>query len=100
VQQETYRQKVARQIDLENESRALGASRYRSNRPMPWRNEARAPDDEADLPPGRQLLKLATEPTARAIREFVERVDHGGAARGVDAHLILSQIGAEESNAS
>ncbi|KJV39610.1 hypothetical protein VH88_13015 [Brevundimonas sp. KM4] len=96
MQQETYRQKVARQIDLENESRALGASRYRSNRPMPWRNEARAPDDEADLPPGRQLLKLATEPTARAIREFVERVDHGGAARGVDAHLILSQIGAEE----
>ncbi|WP_292080688.1 MULTISPECIES: DNA-directed RNA polymerase [Brevundimonas] len=93
---ETYRQKVARQIDLENESRALGASRYRASRPMPWRNETRAADEEADLPPGRQLLKLATEPTAAAIREFCERVDHGGAARGVDAHLILSQIGADE----
>ncbi|WP_303718559.1 DNA-directed RNA polymerase [Brevundimonas naejangsanensis] len=93
---ETYRQKVVRQIDLENESRALGASRYRANRPMPWRNETRAADEEADLPPGRQLLKLATEPTAAAIREFCERVDHGGAARGVDAHLILSQIGADE----
>ena len=63
---------------------------------MPWRNETRAADEEADLPPGRQLLKLATEPTAVAIREFCERVDHGGAARGVDAHLILSQIGADE----
>lgn len=63
---------------------------------MPWRNETRAADEEADLPPGRQLLKLATEPTAAAIREFCERVDHGGAARGVDAHLILSQIGADE----
>ncbi|WP_292047038.1 MULTISPECIES: DNA-directed RNA polymerase [unclassified Brevundimonas] len=63
---------------------------------MPWRNETRAADEEADLPPGRQLLKLATEPTAAAIREFCERVDHGGAARGVDAHLILSQIEADE----
>lgn len=63
---------------------------------MPWRNETRAADEEADLPPGRQLLKIATEPTAAAIREFCERVDHGGAARGVDAHMILSQIGADE----
>lgn len=93
---ETFRQKVERQIALEDESRALGASRYRSNRAMPWRNESRAPDDSADLPPGRQLLKLATQPTADAIREFCQRVDHGGAARGVDAHTILSLIGPEE----
>lgn len=63
---------------------------------MPWRNETRAADDEADLPPGRQLLRLATQPTADALREFVERVDHGGAARGLDAHAILSLIGPEE----
>lgn len=93
---ETFRDKLARQIALEDESRALGASRYRSRRPLPWRNEPSAADEEAELPPGRQLLKLAIQPTAQAIRDFLKIVDQGGGARTPEAALILSEIGAEE----
>lgn len=93
---ETFRDKLARQIALEDESRALGASRYRSRRPLPWRNEPSAADEEAELPPGRQLLKLAIQPTAQATRDFLKIVDQGGGARTPEAALILSEIGAEE----
>lgn len=71
---QTIREQIARQLELEDEARALGAPRYRFRRPLPWRTEASSPDDEADLPSGRPLLKLAIEPTAQAVREFVERI--------------------------
>lgn len=96
MENETFKDRVARQIALEDESRALGSSRYRSRRPLPWRSEPSSPDEEAELPPGRQLLKLATEPTAAAIAEFVARVGAGGSAVRPEAHNILSQIGAHE----
>ncbi len=76
---ENLRDLVARQIALENEARALGVDRYRRSRPLPWRTESAGVEDEADLPPGRQLLKLAIEPTAAAIHEFVDRLSKGGA---------------------
>lgn len=94
--QETFREKLARQIALEDESRALGASRYRARRPLPWRNEPSSTDEEGDLPPGRQLLRLAIHPTAEAIRSFCDVVNHGGGARTPEAALVLSSVGPEE----
>ncbi|WP_242076570.1 DNA-directed RNA polymerase [Brevundimonas diminuta] len=96
MKSETFRDRLQRQIALEQESRALGAERYRSSRPMPWRNDPSAADEEADLPPGRQLLRLALKPTADAIREFTDRVNHGGGARTPESSHILNELGAEE----
>lgn len=96
MREETFRDRLQRQIALEEESRALGSSRYRSRRPLPWRNDPSAADEEADLPPGRQLLRLALQPTAEAIREFTDRVNEGGGARTPEAAYLLSEIGAEE----
>lgn len=93
---ETYRQKVARQRALEDEARALGASRYQSSRPLPWRSEPSSTNSEADLPPGRQLLKLTVSTLSAAIEEFTSRVGSGGAGRHLDAFAILSNIGADE----
>lgn len=95
---ETFTQKVRRQIALENESRALGADRYRSARPLPWRDEPTSVEQEGDLPPGRQLVRLAIEPTAAAIAEFTDRAMNG-AAVSVDAADILCSLGAEEAAA-
>ncbi len=94
--EEPFREKLARQIALEDESRALGASRYRARRPLPWRNEPSSTDEEGDLPPGRQLLSLAIHPTADAIRSFCDIVNHGGGARTPEAALVLSSVGACE----
>ncbi|HBV11635.1 MAG TPA: T3/T7 RNA polymerase [Brevundimonas sp.] len=93
---ETFRDKLARQIALEDESRALGASRYRARRPLPWRNEPSSTDEEGELPPGRALLRLAVQPTAEAIRSFCEIVNKGGGARTPEAALVLSSVGPEE----
>ena len=88
---ETFTQKVRRQIELENESRALGAERYRSARPLPWRDEVSSAEQEGDLPPGRQLVRLAIEPTAEAFADFKDRALNG-AAVSVDAADILCSI--------
>jgi DNA-directed RNA polymerase len=95
---ETFTQKVRRQIELENESRALGAERYRSARPLPWRDEVSSAEQEGDLPPGRQLVRLAIEPTAEAFADFKDRALNG-AAVSVDAADILCSIGDEEAAA-
>jgi len=96
VRTETFRDKLARQIALEDESRALGASRYRARRPLPWRTEPSSADEEGELPPGRALMRLAVQPTAEAIRSFCEIVGQGGGARIPEAALILSSVGPEE----
>jgi len=98
VVSETFTQKVRRQIELENESRALGAERYRSARPLPWRDEVSSAEQEGDLPPGRQLVRLAIEPTAEAFADFKDRALNG-AAVSVDAADILCSIGDEEAAA-
>ena len=95
---ETFTQKVRRQIALEQESRALGAERYRSARPLPWRDEPSSAEQEGDLPPGRQLVRLAIEPTAEAIAEFKDRAING-AAVSVDAADILCALGDKEAAA-
>lgn len=93
---ETLREKIARQLVLEDEARALGAHRYRSSRPLPWRTETASTKEEAELPPGKRLMKLAIEPTAAALREFVERVEAGGAGRRPVAYRLLAEIGPQE----
>lgn len=52
-----FRAQLRRQIELEDEARSLGQSRYHA-RKLPWRVEAGTPDEEANLPPGQQLLKI------------------------------------------
>jgi DNA-directed RNA polymerase len=95
---ETFSQKVRRQIALENESRALGAERYRSDRPLPWRDEVSSAEQEGDLPPGRQLVRLAIEPTAEAFADFKHRALNGASVSS-DAADILCLIGDEEAAA-
>ncbi|TAJ37535.1 MAG: T3/T7 RNA polymerase [Brevundimonas sp.] len=91
-----FRDKVARQIALEDESRALGIERYRKNRPLPWRDAVSTQNEEAELPPGRTLLKLTVEPVAQAIQEFVERINSGGAGRRPIASKVLGMVEPEE----
>lgn len=74
------RAQLRAQMDLEDEQRALGASRYHS-RALPWKVEAGSIDEEANLPPGHQLLKLATQPVAEAIGAFLAEVCERKAGR-------------------
>lgn len=55
-------------------------------------------EQEGDLPPGRQLVRLAIEPTAEAFADFKYRALNG-AAVSVDAADILCSIGDEEAAA-
>ncbi len=90
------RERIARQLVLEDEGRQLGADRYRAARPLPWRTDASSANEEAELPPGRQLLKLAVEPTAAALRDFLTRINSGGAGRRPSAAKLLSLADPEE----
>lgn len=89
------RERIARQLELEGESRQLGAERYRSQRPLPWRQEATSAEEEAELPPGRQLIKLAVPSVASAILEFCNRVKTGGAGRRPGGYNLLSRVDPE-----
>jgi DNA-directed RNA polymerase len=75
-----FRAQLRRQIELEDEGRSLGASRY-NNRELPWKAEAGAADEEANLPPGHQLLKLCIEPVAQAIEAFLQEACERKAGR-------------------
>lgn len=92
------RERIARQLELEGESRQLGAERYRSQRPLPWRDAASSVEEEANLPPGRQLLKLAVEPTSRALIEFLDRIVAGGAGRRPAAFNVLARVDPQEAS--
>jgi DNA-directed RNA polymerase len=79
---------IRRQLELEDEQRTLGARRYRSGN-MPWKPEAGSMDEQANLPPGKQLLKLAVEPTAELIRQFIEDTNAGKAGKRHSAADIV-----------
>ncbi|WJY17645.1 hypothetical protein QQS45_08285 [Alteriqipengyuania flavescens] len=85
------RDRIRRQLELEDESRALGARRY-ANRDLPWRFEAGTAEEEANLPPGKQLLKAALQPTADAIRGFIDGACSGKAGRKHSAADMLLLI--------
>lgn len=79
---------IRRQIELEDEQRALGASRYHA-RKLPWRVEAGTPDEEANLPPGQHLLRELTEPVAEAFEGFIKDACEGKAGRRHSAANFL-----------
>lgn len=82
---------LRRQLELEDESRALGADRYHS-RKLPWKLEAGSEDEEANLPPGRMVVKECVEPVAQAIQAFLDEACSGKAGRRHNAvdYLLLS----------
>lgn len=77
---ENIRSLIRRQLELEDESRGLGARRYQA-RKLPWRPEAGTVEEEANLPPGKQLLKLCIDPVADAIQQFIDAGCDGKAGR-------------------
>lgn len=83
---------IRRQIELEDESRALGTARYHS-RKLPWKVEAGTVDEEANLPPGRILIKACVEPVAEAINAFLADACDGKAGRRHNAadYLLLTE---------
>jgi len=83
-----FRSQVRRQLELEDDARDLGASRYRA-RALPWKTEAGSIDEEANLPPGRQLLKLAVQPTVDEINAFLEKIGQQKAGRHHNAYPLL-----------
>lgn len=90
------RELIRRQIAMEEEAYSLGAARYRQTRPMPWKDETAGADEEANLPPGQQLIKFAVEPTAQLIAERVEAAHDGKAGRKFTALRWLEQAEPEE----
>ena len=86
------RAQLRRQLELEDEGRALGIARYHS-RDLPWKGTVGSPEEEANLPPGQKLLQEATLPTAAAIAAFVADASSGKAGKKHSAvpYLILSE---------
>lgn len=86
------RAQLRRQIELEDEARALGANRYHA-RKLPWKTEAGTIDEEANLPPGQHLMKACVEPVTAAINEFLAEACSGKAGRRHNAvdFLLLSE---------
>jgi DNA-directed RNA polymerase len=90
------RSDIRRELDLEAESRSLGQTRYERSRPLPWREEGRSVEEEANLPPGQQLLRLTVTPTAEAVRQFVVDANEGKAGRRHSAVKWLELAAPEE----
>jgi DNA-directed RNA polymerase len=91
-----YREDVRRELDLEAESRSLGIARYNRERPMPWSGENSSADEEANLPPGQHLLRLAIKPAAEAITAWVEGANSGKAGKRHSAVKWLENARPEE----
>lgn len=83
----------AQQI-LEEESRALGISRYRKRRSK-WDDVLGDGVDEAALPPGRRLLRLALVPTIDTVSRFLETARAGAAGRKHSAIRLLDGVAPE-----
>ena len=92
---QNIRDLIRRQLELEDESRALGAARYHA-RKLPWKTEAGSVDEEANLPPGRMLVKTLVEPVAAAIEELKAEAHNGKAGRRHDAVPYITLLDADE----
>lgn len=77
-----------RQLELENLSVDLGIDRYTKQRPMPWRTDNSKRKEEADMQPGKELVRRSIEPFTKAIEELVKRVREGKAGRGRPAVAV------------
>ena len=86
-----------RQMQLESEAVDLGAERYRKARPMPWRGDDQpAAEEEANLPPGRALMKQIVGKVADHIENVMAAADKGEALRGAKVVPLLRLISAEQ----
>lgn len=85
---------IEAQEALEDESRALGISRYRKHRSK-WDDVLGEGVDEAALPPGRRLLRLTLRPTIEAISRFKEAARAGTAGRKHSAIKLLDGAASE-----
>lgn len=92
------RERIRKELELEEEAGSLGAIRYRQQRTLPWKSddELAAVDEEANLPPGQQLLKLTVEPTAALLREKIEAAQEGKAGKRHSALKWLESADPEE----
>lgn len=88
---------IERQEQLEKEAIELGAERYRKARPMPWRGEDQpSVEAEADLPPGRALLKQIVETVGAHVEDVKEAASKGAAGRGHKALPFLHLMQPEQ----
>lgn len=92
---QNIRDLIRRQLELEDESRALGAARYHA-RKLPWKVDAGTVDEEANLPPGRMLVKELVGPVAAAIRALEAEACNGKAGRRHDVVPFILLLDAEE----
>lgn len=83
--------KFDRQIALEMEGRAMGIARYHADR-LPWSSQAGTSKEEADLPPGMELLKRSLRPLAEAIEKFLTDCAEGKARRKASAYYYLIHV--------
>lgn len=79
-----------RQIDNEAESLMMGVTRYRGER-LPW-STGKAGKEEAELAPGKALLRDNIEAVATAIEEFLAVAESGKAGRRHVAYPYLLHI--------
>lgn len=88
---------IERQMQLEAEATELGAERYRKARPMPWRGDDQpAVEEEANLPPGRQLLKLIVGRLSDHIRNVMDASAQGQAGGRMKAMPMLHLMQPEQ----
>lgn len=86
-----------RQIALESEAVGLGAERYRKARPLPWRgDEQPSVEEEANLPPGRQLMKLIVGRLSDHISDVLAASAKGQAGRTSRAIPMLNLMQPEQ----
>lgn len=84
--------KYEQQVATERLQVDLGVQRYRSEKPMPWRDAAASAKEEADLPPGKRLLVDSIKPVADALAAWIAVANSGAAGRRHTAVPYLEQI--------
>jgi DNA-directed RNA polymerase len=91
-QHQPHLDKYAQQLDTERLQVDLGVQRYRSEKPLPWRDGAGAQKEETDLPPGKKLLIDSIKPVAEAFEEWRNKANSGAAGRRHTAVPYLQTI--------
>lgn len=85
---ETTEERRQRQLDLEQEALAMGATRYRGER-MAWHDSDPTERGEAEMAPGKSLIQKNIVPVAEAIGLFLEEAMSGKAGR---KHVALPYL--------
>jgi DNA-directed RNA polymerase len=81
-----------RQAEIEQEAVALGRTRYRAEKPLPWQARDPGRKEEADLAPGKTLLREIVEPIAESIEQFIVEASSGKAGKKHSALPYLANV--------